>query len=302
MTKRIFTIACALLLLFAGSMQAQSDFNPELPPDPETPKPPVVKYELTAVCNPTAAGSASGKGSYVAGTTVKVSTSANAEYTFSHWELNGERYEAATGTSFNYVTVAGPMNFVAVYKYTPTPFNPSNPSEPYATVKSRLYLVSKPAGVCTFNRTNGASWTVDSYVQVSITYVDQQYAFDGWYLGETLLTTERSFNHQIPYHDATLEARFTRLPDPEPEPEIPFDPENPNDPNMSDKQEEEVETHAKEDVNKDGEINVIDATAVIMAYLNGDSSNKRADVNRDGEINVMDATAVIMKLLESSQK
>lgn len=301
MMKRILTITCGLLLFFVSSMQAQSDYNPSLPPDPEAPKPPVVKYELTAVCNPAAAGSASGKGSYAPGTTVRVSTSANADYTFSHWELNGERYEATTSTSFNFVTIAGKMDFVAVYKYTPVPYNPSNPSDPYATVKSRLYLVANPAGVCTFNRTNGASWTMDSYVQVNITNVDQQYAFDGWYLGGVLLTTARSFNYQIPYHDSTLEARFTRLPDPEPEPEVPFNPSNPNDPNMSDKQEDTVETYEKEDVDKDGEVNVVDATIVLMAYLNGDNSNKRADVNDDREINVMDATCVIKKFLENNQ-
>ena len=299
MTKRFFSIACGLLLLFTGSMQAQEGFNPTLPPDPSMPEVPVVKYPLTVTCMPAAAGTAAGKGSYAEGTVVTVSTSANAEYTFSHWTLNGERYEAATSNSFSFTTIGNNMDFVAVYDYTPTPFEPESPNDPSAEIKSRLYLQSSPTGVCTFNRTSGAKWTVDSYVLVNVTNVNQSYEFKGWYLDGVLLTTEKSFNHQIPYNDVTLVAHFERLPDPEPEPEEPFDPANPNDPNMSDKQEDAVETHARGDVNKDGEVNVIDATLVIKAYLDNSTAElgKSADINGDSEINVIDATLIINSYL-----
>lgn len=70
--------------------------------------------------------------------------------------------------------------FVAVYDYTP--------AEPNAQVKSRLYLTSSPEGVCTFNRTSGSSYNIDSYVSVNVTNVNQQYKFDGWYLNDVLLT------------------------------------------------------------------------------------------------------------------
>lgn len=296
MIKKTISIVCGLMLLFVSSMQAQSDYNPTLPPDPQTPVPPVVKYALNVVCQPAAAGSASGKGSYAAGTNVTVSTSANAEYTFSHWMLNGERYEAATGKSFSFTTIAEEMNFVAVYDYTPTPFEPSNPSDPFATVKSRLYLKSSPEGVCTFSQTSGNRWTVDSYVKVNITNIDQQYEFAGWYLDGNLLTTEKSFSHQIPYHDVTLVAHFNRLPDPEPEPEIPFDPANPGDPEMSDKQEN-VQTKVVGDVNKDDVVDVSDAVLVLNIYLGNINAIASADVNGDGTIDIADVVLIINKYL-----
>lgn len=311
MIKKIITITCGLLLLFTGSMQAQDDFDPTLPAEPNTPvtpTPPAAKYALTVACEPSAAGRAAGAGSYEEGTSVTVSTSANAEYTFSHWTLNGERYDAATGTSFTYKTVAGDMKFVAVYNYTPTPFEPSNPSEPYAEVKSRLYLKSQPEGVCTFNRTSGAKWVVDSYVTVSVTNVNQQYEFVGWYEegGLEPLTTERSFSHQITYNDKTLVAHFNRLPDPEPEPEEPeepFEPENPDEPNQDgDKYTEEdvVQTHAVGDVDKNGEVNVVDLTKVLrfILYPETETGNKKlADVDSNGEINVVDITKIVRIIL-----
>ena len=47
------------------------------------------------------------------------------------------------------------------------------------------------------------------------------------------------------------------------------------------------------DVNGDGDVNVIDITALIDVIMNDDTSNPRADVNGDGEINVIDITALI---------
>ena len=169
---------CGLLLLLAGSMQAQngSGFDPSNPAEPTVP---VFKYSLTVAVSPSGAGTASGAGSYAPGTTTKISTSANANYTFSHWTLNGERIEAAK--SFSYTTIEGPMNFVAVYDYTPAPFTPTNPAEPSMNVKSRLYLTSDPTGICTFNRTSGDYVTPDAYVTVDVTNVNQGYEFAGWY-------------------------------------------------------------------------------------------------------------------------
>ena len=47
------------------------------------------------------------------------------------------------------------------------------------------------------------------------------------------------------------------------------------------------------DVNGDGDINVIDITALIDVIMNDDTTNPRADVNGDGDINVIDITALI---------
>ena len=57
-----------LLLLLAGSMQAQDSFG-----DPPEPQVPVFYYPLTVTCDPDVAGTASGRGSYAPETVVTVS-------------------------------------------------------------------------------------------------------------------------------------------------------------------------------------------------------------------------------------
>ena len=52
------------------------------------------------------------------------------------------------------------------------------------------------------------------------------------------------------------------------------------------------------DVNDDGDVNVIDITALIDIIMN-DGTNPRADVNGDGEINVIDITALIDIIMNS---
>ena len=53
------------------------------------------------------------------------------------------------------------------------------------------------------------------------------------------------------------------------------------------------------DVNGDGDVNVIDITALIDVIMNDDTTNPRADVNGDGEINVIDITALIDIIMNS---
>ena len=49
----------------------------------------------------------------------------------------------------------------------------------------------------------------------------------------------------------------------------------------------------KGDVNGDGEVNVLDITALIDIIMNDITDNPRADVNEDGHIDVVDITALI---------
>lgn len=275
--KRLSFILCCLLLLCVGSMQAQGDFDPVNPADPQTP---VFYYPLTVTCTPDGGAYVSGNGNYVPGTVVTVSTSPIAGYIFNHWKLNGVTYEATT-TSFSYTTVAGQMDFVAVYD-----FQPNDPSEPTMDVKSRLYLTSEPAGVCTFNRTSGAWVEADQYVSVDITGVDQLYEFTGWYLNNTKLTNVQAFNHLMGFHDETLVAHFQ---------ELPFNPSSPADPSMAEGQTD-VQTHAKGDVNEDGTVDTADAVAVINLYLTGNSDGMNtglADANGDGVIDMADVVFII---------
>ena len=53
------------------------------------------------------------------------------------------------------------------------------------------------------------------------------------------------------------------------------------------------------DVNGDGEVNVVDITALIDAIMNDITDNPRADVNGDGNIDVVDITALIDIIMNS---
>jgi len=261
-----------LLLLLAGSMQAQDSFG-----DPPEPQVPVFYYPLTVTCDPDVAGTASGRGSYAPETVVTVSTSARSGYTFSHWTLNGERIEQPE--SFSYTTTADAMDFVAHYN-----LDPIDPAEPTMNVKSRLYLTSEPEGICTFNRTSGAFVQADQYVAVDVTNADQWYEFTGWYNGNVLVSDVQSFNYLTDYQDVTLTAHFR---------ELPFTPIDPSDPES---QGGDIQTLDNGDANGDGSVDVTDAVAVINAYLSGDNSSINvsvADVNRDGMIDITDAVAII---------
>lgn len=265
-------------LLFLLSLAARAQFTP--PPDPSVP---VFYYALTAVCDPVDAGTASGKGSYAPGTSVTVSTSAKAGFTFSYWTLNGERIEQPA--SFSYTTVAGAMDFVAHYNLTPI-----MPSDPTMNVKSRLYLTSAPEGICTFNRTSGAYVQADQYVVVNVTNADQWYEFTGWYNGDVLVSDVQSFNYLTDFQDVTLTAHFRELPF---TPAIPADPES---------QGGNIQNHMTGDANEDGSVDVTDAVAVINAYLTNDTSSINvgvADVNHDGIIDITDAVAIINLYLNS---
>lgn len=273
--KHIKSIFCCLLLLFSGSMQAQN-FNPSNPAEPQTP---VFYYPLTVSCSPVEAAYVSGKGNYAPGTHANISTSPKSGYIFNHWELNGVPYEG--GANISYTTVAGKMDFVAVYD-----FLPNDPSEPVMDVRSRLYLESEPAGVCTFNRVSGARVEADQYVNVNVTGVDPQYAFAGWFQGGVKITDVQSLNYLMGYHDETLVARFTLLP---------FNPISPSEPQTAPGQED-IQTHARGDANEDGAIDVADAVAVTNVYLTSDESGVNptlADANNDGVIDMADVVYII---------
>ena len=279
--KTLKYILCVFLLYVSGSAQAQGDFNPD---DPLEPNVPVFYYDLTVTCNPVEAGTASGRGSYAPGRVQTVSTSPIAGYTFSHWTLNGVRIDQPA--SFSYTTVAGKMDFVAHYDLTPI-----DPLEPTMDVKSRLFLTSDPEGVCTFNRTSGAFVQADNYVTVNVTNVDQWYEFIGWYQNGNLVSSEQNFNYLVDFSDATLVAHFR---------ELPFTPSDPSEPSKH--PNSNPQTYKTGDANEDGSVDVTDAVAVINAYLTNDTSSINvdvADVNHDGVIDITDAVAIINLYLNS---
>lgn len=254
----------AVVQLFCTTARAD-DFDPTLPPDPRA------KFKVTVAVRPASAGYVSGSGSFEAGYSTWVNTSANSGYTFDHWELNGERYDGVSNTSFNYTVPKQRSEFVAVYIY-----DPSVPSDPQLRLMPRLYLETASTGACSFNRTSGNKAQKGSSVYVSA-YVNQGYEFLGWYQGETFVSSNPSFYYTMSSaDDVTLTARFQ------------YNPPIPGDP-MS--VAEDISNPEEGDVNEDGLVDVSDLNVCRYKTLHAvDAVRNEAmlDLNGDGMVDVSD--------------
>ena len=93
---------------------------------------------LTVVADPPEGGTVSGGGSYVAGTQVNLRATANTNFQFVNWTLNGE--EISTERNFTYTKKDADETLIAHFVY-----NPKDPNEPTEPVKqTRLDVVADP--------------------------------------------------------------------------------------------------------------------------------------------------------------
>lgn len=199
--NRLIRFLITGLLLVAGSslVIAQSDWNPEDPPEPSA------KYRITTKSSPYPSYT-SGDGWYSKGDQVWISTSSyGSGYKFMYWTKNGEKYSEEQG--FSYTVEGENVEFVACYEYSP-----ENPSEPDGILSYRLYLQSNLPNCCSFYRGSGGKVKAGEYVWLDV-YSNQGYSFLGWYVDDELISAYRSFNYQMPEKDVTLTARFEYSPD-----------------------------------------------------------------------------------------
>lgn len=198
-----FFLLTILLALTAFAVNAQDDFNPTLPGEPNA------LYRITVGISHSAAGTVSGGGSYPDGTKITIrrndtgfNSSATVYYKFKCWMLNGEEYaEAGTSSSFTYTVNKQNVRFEAVYEV-------QNPNE----VSSKLFLVSDPSDACTFNASNGKRYLEGNSVYLYYNTTSSAFKFQGWYNGNELISNNRYFYYTIGEDDATLTARFTYEP------------------------------------------------------------------------------------------
>ena len=269
-TKRRLT--ALLLVLAAGSTALQA----QTPDDWENPPEPAVKYKVTVAVSPAGAGYPSGAAKLVKGGTTNITTSDVADFTFRYWTLNGVQY--TTDRSFTYTVGTENAAFVAVYEY-----NPQDPEEPTSNPTYRLYLDCQPAGACSFNRTSGEKTVTGTQVSLSAT-PNQDFVFQGWYEGETLLSNTISFNYTMTAADHHLTARFEYNPD------DPFEPESAGTEGVDNTEP------LPGDANGDGTVDVKDIVAVVNRILEKPSATFKfgnADVNGDNVIDVKDIVAII---------
>ncbi len=151
-----------------------TEFDPSSPSDPQPSQPAdtTKRYTLTLVSNPLGAGSQSGSGTYVAGNTVSVSTSAHSGYVFTGWTKDGESVN--TNSSFRYTMPASDVVLTANYVYNPS--SPSDPQQPQ--LKRPLTAIASPAGAGSFSTTG--SEVLDGNEYYVYAYPSTGYKFKGW--------------------------------------------------------------------------------------------------------------------------
>ena len=231
MKSRLLTLLTSCLLLWGGSLTAFSapddDFNPPNPEDPSA-----IDYcRITVTADPAEGAYVDGSGRYTVGKDgqVYITTSErNTEeytYTFQYWTLNGER--TSYSQYFYFTPQKGTFEFVAHYEKKEVVFDPENPQDPSSSNikrKYRLYLTSNIEGACTFNMASGNKVEEQQGLWLYVNYQASYYKFEGWKLNGTLISTNENLYYTMPSAETTLQACFS---------EIPFDPENPVDPNGS---------------------------------------------------------------------
>lgn len=262
MIKNMMTV----MLLLVGNIPAlYAQYNPTNPPEPEE----NIYYKVSVVSSPEAAANTSGTGNYLQGTQVNVRYSLkNPAYTFSHWTINGERYDSNSNNFMH--TVVKDDQIVAHFKYTP-----SSPLEPSSKDEHKLFIEASSDGACSFNITSGLWTEYDKYVTLT-TYPNQGYEFLGWYRNGMLVSSDKSFNYLMPDEEVTLVAKYKY------NPSSPLEPEG-------DGSQSNVQTTHTGDVNKDGVIDILDIISVAnYTFSEGDENKSLYDVNGDGEVDILD--------------
>lgn len=261
-------LSILLLALAALTANAQDDFDPVLPGEPNA------HYKVTVDISDANAGTVYGAGSYTTGEKITISKTdawfsqdADVFYMFKHWTLNGVKY--STDSSFDYTVGIENAYFIAVYEAV-------SPED----VTSRVYVNVSPSDASDYHTTSGLRFFEGDYAYI---YCEEKegFEFEGWYEGNRLVSSDKYFNYLVGVNDVTLTARFAY---------------NPNIPGEPDGSQNDVDNSTNGDVNNDGTVDVQDVVACVNVVLT-DSGNKHADVNKDDVIDVQDVVSLVNIIL-----
>lgn len=168
---------------------------------------------LTVVADPPEGGTVSGGGSYVAGTQVNLRATANTNFQFVNWTLNGE--EISTERNFTYTKKDADETLIAHFVY-----NPKDPNEPTEPVKqTRLDVVADPMDGGSVS--GGGKFATGAQVSLKAS-PNTGFVFVNWTRNGEKVSTERNFTYSKEDGDETLIAHFA------------YQPGNPNEPNEPD--------------------------------------------------------------------
>jgi hypothetical protein len=186
-------------------LTARFRYDPSNPAEPS--KPEEVEYAQVSISvTPADAGTISGAGKYVVGTTVRLQAYNKTGFRFKNWTLGGE--EISTSATIQYVVKEGENILNANFVY-----DPSNPAEPTTPQKnSRLTINVNPKEGGYTNPASGNSYNPGESVNVKAT-AHSGYSFRNWTDPDNnILSKEREFKFQMPDGNATIIANFDYAP------------------------------------------------------------------------------------------
>lgn len=204
---RFLTIA-VMCLIGCITAHGQDDFNPSSPPEPGVPD---IYSHIVVLRNVDEAGSVSGGGKYLVGSTVTLYAYVNSSYTFQCWtDTRGNVLGESTTLTFTNTEKADTV--IANYAFTPA--NPNEPNDPSKLLYYRLQL----------NSTQGCSvsgagrYQAGNSVRVSAS-VESGYSWLNWTNSKgEVVSTSTSFYFTVPVDGEMLTANCV------------FDPSSPSEP------------------------------------------------------------------------
>ena len=201
-----YILSMVLVGVSIGSLWADEEpFNPSDPPEP------MVQYAVGISASP-AEGTASISmgGMFAVGKVLTISVSPASDYVFRHWTLNGVEY--TTARSFDYTVGDSAVSFVAVLALKPLITVSVSPEEAGSAYGGGRYA-------------EGSNRRI-------YTYGNEGYTFLHWTLNGEIYEEageNTSFYYTLGIEDVTFVAVYK---EPEPEPEVPFEPEDPAEPEV----------------------------------------------------------------------
>ncbi len=139
-------------------------------------------YTASLLSTPTNDFYLEGQGYYKAGSTIQLNASMRENFRFDGWWTA----DTLLSSSSQFVLIMPKKDIRFTAKYT---YNPGNPNDPTTTVPTHpVTLTSNPQKACTFNYESGGYIREGESFQITA-YPKSGFVFDGWYLADSLLTT-----------------------------------------------------------------------------------------------------------------
>lgn len=177
------------------TLTANFAFNPGGPSEPDE-----LPHSLTL--QTTEGGSVSGGGYYLSGTSVNISAYPNSGYDFDGWyDTNGTLY--SNEASATYTMGDGPETLTARFQ-----FNPDSPGEPDEVNIWRLKLKAKDGGTVS----PAITYLKEGETVTIYAHTNSGYSFDGWYHGDTKVSSDATWTYTMGDGSVTLEAHFQYQP------------------------------------------------------------------------------------------